>query len=65
MCENDFPVRLIKEKSYILTMVANRCRDFPGSGNFVFSARYMIFTLSYDAEKQTAVCYIEEGGGLG
>ena len=29
------------------------------------SARYMNFTLSYDAEKQIAVCYIEEGGGLG
>ncbi len=40
LIKSDITITKGKEKSYILTMVANRCRDFLGSGNFVFSAPF-------------------------
>ncbi len=40
LIKTDITIKKGKEKSYILTMTANRCRDFLKSGNVVFRAPF-------------------------
>ena len=40
LIKSDITIKQGKEKSYILTMVANRCRDFLRSGDVVFRAPF-------------------------
>ena len=40
LIKSDITIKKGKEKSYILTMVANRCRDFLRSGDIVFRAPF-------------------------
>ena len=40
LIRSDITIAKGKEKSYIFTMVANRCRDVLGSGNVVFRAPF-------------------------
>ena len=40
LIRSDITITKGKEKSYILTMTANKCRDFLKSGNYVFQAPF-------------------------
>lgn len=40
LIKSDITLKAGKEKSYIFTMVANRCKDLLGSGNVIFRAPF-------------------------